>query len=747
MCAGRAPCRSASRRATPILTLAAALTVLHAPLIHAQAPTNEHIDNVTIIGHNMDTKDVPGSAHVVDQEALQTFAAADIMRVLRTVPGVYVQEEDGYGLRPNIGIRGSGLDRSARIALLEDGVLIAPAPYAAASAYYFPTQRRMYALEVLKGPAAVAVGPRTTGGAINLISTPIPDAFGANVDLRLGQNGTNDAHINVGDRGQRFSWLVETVQSKSDGFKTIDGPASKSSTGFDIEDYMVKLQWDNDPAAATYQSLRLKAGYTDQVSDETYLGLTEEDFSQDPYRRYAASAGDQFKGEHEQLQLTYVIESDSNWRGTITAYRNNFARDWFKLQSVNGTGISQVLEDSETYATEYDYLTGSDSPDDAIVKRHNNREYYSQGIQAQINWDFDFTKADLSLRTGFRLHEDEEDRLQREDGFRMEDSVLVLTSLGAPGSQSNRVSSADVASIFVATEIRAGNWILTPGARFEQIDLTRLDFSTSDPTRADGPSRVRTNSVSVLIPGMGALYRFNDQWRVLAGVHKGYNPPAPGSSASEESSLNIEVGARFSGDKLEFESIYFVNDYDNLVGTVTASTGGDDAIGDQFDGGEVTVSGLEFNASYALTGIGGSNIDMPFDLQYTWTTEAEFHNTFESDFGPWGDIESGDELPYIPEHQLRATAGIEHDRFSGSVAASYIGKMRTVAGQGSYEPGETIDSHVVWDLMARWQFTESLSTYIKVDNLFDEIYVAAQRPAGLRPGLDRTAYIGLSFRL
>ena len=76
------------------------------------------LDEVTIIGHRRRPEDVPGSAHIVDQEELSVFLQSDVMRVLRTVPGVYLQEEDGYGLRPNIGIRGSGLDRSARVALL-----------------------------------------------------------------------------------------------------------------------------------------------------------------------------------------------------------------------------------------------------------------------------------------------------------------------------------------------------------------------------------------------------------------------------------------------------------------------------------------------------------------------------------------------------------------------------------------------------------------------------------------------------
>jgi len=704
---------------------------------------NEPIDTVTIIGHKTSVADIPGSAHVIDSDALDVFNETDILRVLRTVPGVYVQEEEGFGLRPNIGIRGSGLDRSARIALLEDGVLIAPAPYSAPSAYYFPTQRRMHSLEILKGPAAVVIGPRTTGGAINMISTPIPDDTGGTIDVRIGKHNASDAHLNFGSHGQRVSWLLETVQSSSDGFKHIDGPVG-GDTGYELKDYVAKLQIDSDPAAALYQSLRFKAGYTDQTSDETYLGLTDADFAADANMRYAASAGDVFVSEHEQYQLSYVFDPESNWRGEVTAYRNDFRRNWYKLQSVGGASISSVLDDPEMFATELAWLKGDTSPNDAITKRANNRSYYSQGVQARLEWDFGFGDTEIALTTGLRLHEDEEDRFQHQDGYRMQEGVLVLTTAAAPGSNTNRVSSADVTALFVDTEIRKGKWILTPGVRFEEVDLERLDFSTSDPTRSNGPTRVRENSVSTVIPGMGALYRLSPSWRLLAGVHKGYNPPAPGSSASEETSLNVEFGARYDDNRLRFESIYFVNDYDNLVGTVTESTGGGGEIGDQFDGGEVTVSGLELSAAYEWN-LG--HIRVPVDVEYTWTTEAEFENAFDSGFDPWGTVEVGDELPYIPEHQLRASAGLANNTWRVNLAANYIGRLRTMAGQGAFVSAESTDSHVVWDVVAAWQFTPKLSTYIKIDNLFDETYIAARRPAGIRPGLPRTAYLGLTYRL
>ena len=53
----------------------------------------------------------------------------DIQKILTAVPGLYMRTEEGYGLRPNISIRGTAIERSAKVAIMEDGVLVAPSPY------------------------------------------------------------------------------------------------------------------------------------------------------------------------------------------------------------------------------------------------------------------------------------------------------------------------------------------------------------------------------------------------------------------------------------------------------------------------------------------------------------------------------------------------------------------------------------------------------------------------------------------
>ncbi len=183
----------------------------------------------------------------------------------------------------------------------------------------------------------------------------------------------------AGNSSASFGWLLQTYQLSTNGFKQLD---SGGSTGVKIGDYLAKVRFNSDASSSVYQQLELKVGKTSQESRETYLGLTDEDFDRDPLRRYSASQRDRFDSDHQQYQLTYLLAPSQKLDITTSAYNNVFRRNWYKLNSVAGSDISDVLEDPDDFSNELAVLKGADSQEDALKVRANNRRYYSRGIQS-----------------------------------------------------------------------------------------------------------------------------------------------------------------------------------------------------------------------------------------------------------------------------------------------------------------------------------------------------------------------------
>lgn len=154
---------------------------------------------VTIVGENLERLERPGSAHVITSQELRAQNYDNIDQALRKVPGVYLRQEDGFGLFPNVSLRGTDTSRSAKITVMEDGVLIAPAPYSAPAAYFTPATGRMSSIEVLKGSSQVKYGPHITGGAINYQSTQIPLKQRAFLRSTYGEFGDFRGHGYVGN--------------------------------------------------------------------------------------------------------------------------------------------------------------------------------------------------------------------------------------------------------------------------------------------------------------------------------------------------------------------------------------------------------------------------------------------------------------------------------------------------------------------------------------------------------------------
>ena len=718
------------------------------------------MERVMVIGSPDRVDEIAGSAHIVDEEHLAKYEYKDVSRVLRSVPGVYVQEEDGYGSRPNIGMRGSRVDRSADISLLEDGVLIAPAPYSSPSAYYFPRVDRMESFEVRKGSSTIKYGPLTTNGALNMVTRSIPNSFEGEVAASYGSHNTSNLRADIGDtiatgNSGSVGYLLHYSHNESDGFKNID--FVNNDTGYKFDDFLGKVRFTTPSSARVHQEVEVKVGLYDELSDETYLGLTNADFDANPYRRYASSQLDEMDAQHEQLSVQHYIEPTESVDITTTLYRHHFFRNWYKLQSVtaNGTtrGISSVLADQANSQAHIDVLRAFNTANDALNLRANRRAYESQGIQSVVGYNFAVGAVDNQLEVGLRYHEDEEDRYQWEDGYAIVNGQMVQTSAGAGGSNANRIGSADAWAGFVQNEMQYGRVTVTPGVRYEYIELERENYGSSDPFRTGASKTTFERTVTAVIPGVSAKLDVTDDVSIFAGVHKGFAPPSPPGNQSqadtidEEESVNYEAGVRYGKDNVRAELVGFFNDYDNLLGRDTFSSGGTGA-GDQFNGGEVEVMGIEAMAEVDVARYltDKKNVRVPLRAVYTFT-DTEFQNSFASSFGEWGTVQAGDELPYIPEHQLYLSAGVEQDSWGAEISGKYTAEMRTVAGSGDILPGEGTDESFIVDVTGYADLTEYRGTkttaFARIDNLFDEEYIVSRRPAGARPGLPFTATAGL----
>ena len=680
-----------------------------------------------------------GSGYAIPAQKLERSEHDDPHAVMRQVPGVFVREEDGLGLRPNIAMRGVNPDRSKKATLMEDGILFGPAPYSAPAAYYFPLITRIEQVRVIKGPGAVSFGPQTVGGAIDLVTRSIPASPVARVDLAAGQYWYRKAHAYAGFSDQQYGFLIEGVHLANDGFKSLPDGAS---TGAARNEWMVKGSYVVDPRAGVEHKLSIKLGYSSEASNETYLGLTDEDFDLDADRRYPASALDRMDYHRTSAALTHEVSSyDGDYGLQTTVYRNDFFRVWRKLNRLGGATIGPVLAYPEdpSNAALYGVLSGQidGSGDlDAVWIGPNRRAFVSQGVYSRFRWSTRTGSFTHKLEAGLRLHHDSIDRDHAEEAFRMVDGQLLAAQ--APSLTTTRnFASTHALALHVTDAVSYGRLTVTPGVRVEGI-LSRLDDYLADTSS--------TRRLAAVLPGLGAHFALTSDWGVLAGVYRGFSPPAPGSADTidPEYSINYEAGTRYWHRRTKLALIGFFNEYSNLTDICTSSSGClDEDVDRQFDAGSARIYGLEASASHEFE-VGA--LRFPVSCAYTLNF-SEFNTTFESDDPIYGSVARGDELPYVPRHQLNAQIAAEHDRFGLYVSGDYVAAVREQAGDAPLAEVLSTDPLITFHAGASLKLLRFLKAYANVRNLLNYRGIMAHRPFGARPNAPLWIQVGLKGKL
>jgi Fe(3+) dicitrate transport protein len=724
-----------------------------APVAAQEQPKAEgyQLPAVEVIGRPEALGAIPGSGSILDSETLTQSRVFTTNEALRKVPGTLVRDEEGFGLRPNIGIRGLNPTRSTKVLLLEDGIPFTLAPYGDNGAYYHPPVDRFDHIEVLKGSGQILFGPQTIGGVINYVTPSSPTRTGGFLTLAPGNRDYLNGHLRLGLPWGNSGWLFDYVRKQGDG--------ARDNIGSRLNDVNLKTTI----SLGTGHSLNLRGNYYSEDSRVTYSGLTEAEFVADPRQnpfqndsmlldRWGASAAHRWAlGETSTL--------------TTTAYGYLVSRDWWRQSSFSTQRPNDASDPDCGGIANLNTTCGNEG---------RLRDYTVWGVEPRLRLTHGLLGILSQADLGIRAHFEDQDRRQVNG-----DTPTSRTPGGADDVNSglrednNRQNQAY--SAFLQNRVFIGDWSFTPGVRVEHVRYQRTNHL---PVEGNPNGVSGRTTLTEVIPGFGVTYSAGAATSLFAGIHRGFAPPRTEDIISNttggvveldaELSWNYEVGIRsrvHSGAQLE--ATLFRMDFANQIIPASLAGGSGATL---TSAGETLHQGLELAARLDGGALFGSNHNLYLRGAYTYLPTARFEGSRFVYVGTGGsDVVGkvyneqdaaatrtqvsviGNRLPYAPEHLFSATLGFAAPfGLDTRIEAVYVGPqfgdaLNTSVTVPDGQQGR-LGGYTIWNVAVNYTVKPLRTTvFVTAKNLFDKVYVA-DRVRGIIPGSPRLVHAGFTQR-
>ncbi len=657
-----------------------------------------------------------GSIQIIGKKELEDSRVFNFAEALRRVSGINVRSEEGFGLRPNISIRGSDPTRSRKVLILEDGVPLAYAPYGDNSSYYHPPIERFESVEVLKGSGQIEYGPVTVAGVVNYL-TPNPTnkptfslkLIGGNRDFF---NGSTSFSGTFGKTGVLFNYTRK------------QGEGARENIRAGLNDFSTKVvQTLNDKNVLT-----IKYSHFDESSQITYTGLTEAEFAENPRQNPFRNDDLEFFREGFSAAHTAVFTPKTSL--TTNFYTSYFSRDWWRQSSNSNQRPNRLNSDPDCLSMADLNTTCGNSG--------TPRDFRTFGIEPRFNMQFDFGKLRNTLNTGFRVHYETQNRRTwlgftpnaREEGSQITERNL-RNSFAVSGFVQNRFVWKDFS--------------FTPGLRIEKINYERTNLLNGANAKTD---------LTQIIPGFGVAFNPFNNTTIFAGVHRGFAPPSTSDiltnsggvvNLDAELSWNYEFGIRTRPtDAVSLEATYFRNDYENQI-VPSSVAGGVGSI--VTNAGETLQQGFEMNSRIDTNRIFKTAYNIYFQTAYTFLGTAKFDSLRFSDIsGSNNVLITGNRLPYTPKHLATSSVGFSYKNFDGFIENVYIGKqftddLNTINPTANGQRG-LIGSQMYFNATANYKIEKWDSTiFVTTKNLFDRLFIV-DRTRGIYPSSPRLIQFG-----
>lgn len=702
----------------------AALAILTAwPAAAQDQPVLLAEADIVVIGARENLLHIPGSGATIESEDLERSRAFTVNEALRQTAGIYPRDEEGLGLRPNIGIRGLSPTRSSEVLLLEDGLPLTYAPYGDNATYSHPPLRRFERIEILKGASQIRFGPHTVGGVVNYISPDAPTEFGGSVFVAGGDKGYGELAASLGGEVAGFRMLGHASLTEFDGIR--------DNHALEFVDYSLRVERTLAPG----HELVARVAINRENSQVSYSGLTQTEFNADPFAN--PFPNDRFETQRYTGAITHGWEISPTLSLTTSVYSLYFNRDWWRQSSNSGQRPNDSSDPACANMANLSITCGTEG---------RLREYHQYGIESRLNWETQALGADANVEAGVRWHTERQSRLQVNADTPTGRTPGVSVNGGTP---EDNLRYANALSGFVLVDLDYGRFSISPGVRIESIEYKRVNRLTNARGETD---------LTEFIPGIGFTFDFNEALVAYAGVHRGFSPPRIEDIVTNsggtvdlgaEESTNWEIGLRGAPARgLDIDIGAFRMDFDNQI--VPASVAG--GVGATLtSAGETRHTGAEASLRYSLREAGLMQADdVYFRTALTWVGEAEFVGTRFSNISGFGGVSvTGNRLPYAPEWIASAAIGYTRGEWLNLQAEvqhtseMFTDDLNTIAPIANGQRG-LIDDATILNLAANFTPGGGETTFfVTVKNATDELYIV-DRARGILPGAPRLWQAGVS---
>ncbi|ORT51079.1 TonB-dependent receptor [Vibrio sp. qd031] len=633
-------------------------------------------------------EDTAASVAVISDDDIEQDMTRSVENLFDYTPGVTVEGEARQGVQ-SINVRGM---EGNRIKILVDGVS-QPNQFSNGS-YSFINSGRvnvdtdlLKSVEVVKGSASSLQGSDAIGGVV-AFTTKDPEDFLQGRDIgghvKLNYSSADNSFGESVALANRFGDLETLVAySRRDG-EQIDNFGEPDPQDYDTNDLLVKLQYQlSDAHRLEFSGSYVNNNTSSEFSDPSYTDYTGDD-----------------RTTQTSLGLKHIWNLDQSFADSIEWQVNWLSKEENGITNRTSLGGSFFLPPAGNVQTK-DYIYGDEGWSGDIQL---DKSLYWGNSEHYIVYGASFSNKDIH-------------NTNNEYNSINEDQVIYYM----PSASETRYG------FFVQDEITAGNWVVTPGLRFDSFQTSPGD--TSENPSGNPDSDYQDFDDSAVTGRLGTVYSVNNENKVFAQISQGFRAPdfqelyysfgnpmhgyisAPNPDLKAEESISYELGWRHNVAYSSSEIAVFYSEYDNFIDyqLVDGSFATMDAVYQSINIDEATIKGIEFSNQ----------------LLWNFMPVEGFSSRIAA---AYSDGEDGEKNPLNSVNPWNAVFGVNYDAPQGTwgtslklvyTAAKDASDIYTEEGSDEILP---IDSSTVLDLTAYYVPVNNLTLRAGVFNLTDQEY-------------------------